>query len=407
MKKNITNTQSKYEVIIFIILMTIAFLGQLNGHQVPLIVPEIISIIITAYAVILHFLKKRSSIREKHTKTTLLLFLLPAIVIHLYSILLIVVGKVNVSFFSTNISIYAPILAAVSALYLFGGNAIKYTAIAFCLSWIISFLTALIGSGVGVIFYAINQAYFDNNSTILGVSHNLLEFHDLVLSLGLIIIFFIYTRKKIHKKDLPYIFFAIIVGLLGIKRISIIALAIAIPFLLIIKRLSDKKASILKYFMGLALMTMSFFYVISIFTGFLYQIAGNINMMGRNYYYESIKEYGELSPSYLGTGRNSAGKLLSENKGLKVNGVHSDILKMYIENGFALFTAWLIYYLFVLPICINKRFDKKTSGLYLSLITYTFILYLTDNVENYYIYQLFLTLIPPAYYLMKEKNENK
>ena len=93
---------------------------------------------------------------------------------------------------------------------------------------------------------------------------------------------------------------------------------------------------------------------------------------------------------------------------LNVGGVHSDILKIYIENGFILFGLWLWYYLIAITKSFAKKINTSTAVLFFTLTIYTFILYFTDNVENYFIYQIFYICIPISYAVNQKKEmENK
>ena len=90
-----------------------------------------------------------------------------------------------------------------------------------------------------------------------------------------------------------------------------------------------------------------FIYILSdgsVFYVFLDKLG--INSMGRNYYYKAVLGYSTFSPSFLGIGRNMIAELFQTDLSyLKVGGVHSDIIKMYVENGFVMFGLWLWYHL--------------------------------------------------------------
>ena len=93
---------------------------------------------------------------------------------------------------------------------------------------------------------------------------------------------------------------------------------------------------------------------------------------------------------------------------LRVGGVHSDIIKMYVENGFILFGIWLWYYLIYILKFYKKTYGIKEAVLYFGVVIYLFTLYLTDNVEVYFICQIMATMIPITYALKrKEQNYNE
>ncbi len=401
------------DVTVYVALMTAAFTTQLSGRTVPILVSEIISLVILVYTLTRYLFnrKKESEKKGKTTKRLIALYFIPAFLIHLYSIIMTSLGIMDSRYMNANLSAYAPIIASISAVALFKKNAIKYTFISIIFAWIISFSVAILMNGPSIIPYAINQAYFGDTTEINGIHKNYLEFHDIVLSLGLVAIYYIFSKKKLTKNDIPLIILFLVITGLGMKRIAILGIILALTFIFISRKVTDKKVNLLRVGVGLSIFTVSIIFLGMIFNGTLYEHTGNVNLMGRNYYYDVIKEYGSFDPSFVGTGRNSVSMILTYNHSyLHVGGVHSDILKMYIENGFVVFIIWLLYYLFILPRIIGKKYDQKTLRLYLAMIIYTFILYFTDNVENYFIYQTLFVMIPCCYYLesqtKKELKEN-
>lgn len=130
-----------------------------------------------------------------------------------------------------------------------------------------------------------------------------------------------------------------------------------------------------------------------------------INSMGRNYYYEAIINYAEFSPTFLGIGRNAVTKILTTDLAyMHVGGVHSDIIKMYVENGFILFGWWLWYYLVYLTKVYRKKYGNQSAILYFGLVIYTFTMYLTDNVEIYFICQIITIVLPMTYAMYMAKD---
>ena len=390
----------------YIFLMIIAFTTRVGSHVVPQDVPKIISLIIFIYVSILFLMKKNREGRRPLIKTLFFMYFVPALIIHLYSIIMMAVGKMDSEFFSWNLSEYAPILAAISSVFLFGKDALRYTFIALIASWFFSVFGAVVDQGIGIFPYAINQAYFSNYTPILGVEANYLELHDMVFSVGLLAVYYAYKSNKLNKKIFPIALVCTLIFLLGMKRIAVAGLICGVLLALLLKRKDEDRLSKYRIIFGSIVAAVSVGYIIMIFSDDLYKFVGDINLMSRNYYYDVIKGYGELSPLFVGTGRNSVSMILTRyHSYLRVGGVHSDILKMYIENGFLMFIIWLWYYLFMLPRIIMKKFDIKTMGLYICLIVYMFIVYLTDNVENYFIVQTLFVMIPVSYYLDNRRRD--
>ena len=131
-----------------------------------------------------------------------------------------------------------------------------------------------------------------------------------------------------------------------------------------------------------------------------------INTMGRSNYYQAMMKYAEFSPSFMGIGRHVTVRILTTDLDyFGLGGIHSDILKMYVENGFIVFGLWLWYYLINVTRQYKKRFGFKEAIMYFGLTIYTFTLYLTDNIEIYFISQLFSIITPAAYALSRRKAE--
>ena len=105
-------------------------------------------------------------------------------------------------------------------------------------------------------------------------------------------------------------------------------------------------------------------------------LSGIVDMKGRNYYYTTILKLSEFTLTYPGIGRNVITRLLTSTyKYMSVAGVHSDIIKMYVENGFILFGFWLWYYLFHIRHYYKKKYGYKVAIMYSVFTIYTYILY--------------------------------
>ena len=89
-----------------------------------------------------------------------------------------------------------------------------------------------------------------------------------------------------------------------------------------------------------------------------------------------------------------------------VRGVHNDILKIYINFGFFGSLIWYVLNLVYFPVKFMEKYGKKVATIYMALILYLFVTYLTDNTESYFVCQVALLLIPITEYL-KEKEKNR
>lgn len=399
----------------YILTMTVAFttriadLGTRSNHLQMMIGMMWIAI---AYAqFILNDLQSMGSCKDDLLWLTKAYFF-PHLLIHLYTMILMILGKVPWRFMTTNVSVYIPTLLVISSIYLFGVRAIEYDLIALFGSWSIAVITSTIIKGPIIFYHAIMQAYIDPmiDMSRSGIKRNYLELHDLVLAIGYVCVYYILKKEKLTKRKIILILFTFLVMLLGMKRISILGIVLVLSFRKLTKWLSVKKQYMICLVSGWSAFVFCYLFIWILSMGpIFYEFASEhgINMMGRNYYFKAIMDLTRFSPRFLGLGRHVIAKLLeTELSHLHVGGVHSDIIKMYAENGFVVFGIWLWYYLIHMTRSYKKHFGIDGALLYFGMTIYTFTLYLTDNTEIYFICQIFSITIP-AVYAIKRKRELK
>lgn len=412
MKSSIAKYNNKSFVLLFIISMTFAFTSRYGdlelGFQLQLII-AMLWIILGGCKFSINKFRFRGLFKEDYCRL-LKLFLLPLIVIHLYSVFLMFIGKVDWKYLTSNLTVYVPTLLAITAIYLLGTKAYLYTCVALLLSWLISVGSSFVLKGPGIFVHAILQAYIDPFDQSYDFSANYLELHDLVLSVGYILVAFLFSNSKLTKKQFLILFMFFIILILGMKRITVLGIIFVISFYEFINRFSDKKKYKFCILFGTIGVITCYLYVY-IFTegSFFYDYISShgINMMGRNYYYKEILNLASFSPTFIGIGRNAVTQILTTKLSyLHVGGVHSDVIKMYIESGFILFGIWLWYYLIYLLKIFKKYYGVNAAVLYFGVIIYKFTLYLTDNVEIYFISQILSIMIPVTYVLKLKKSYN-
>lgn len=397
---------------LYVISMAIAFTawyGDYNStdffSRVLIRAVWIVVALVQLYIDISH--KRNSEIED--LKWMIKLYFLPHVFIHLYSIFLMLIGKVSWSYFTTNIKTYGFALLAICSLYLFKEKAFKYISIALICSWVLSVSVSTITKGFQIFPQAVIQGYIDPNYKIPGFRANYFELHDLVLAAAYIVIFYFFAQKKLLKMDFAFLSFISLIIFLGIKRISIVGLILVTIFHIAIRWFSEKNQYKICLIAGWAGFIFCFFFIywVSVsgkFTEFVNE--NEINAMGRTYFYETIMKHAQFSPSFMGVGRHVVSRILSEDLAhVGVLNVHSDIIKMYVENGFIVFGMWLWYYLINVTRQYKNRFGFKEAVFYFGLTIYTFTLYLTDNIEIYFICQMFSIITPMAYALRRRKKE--
>ena len=332
----------------------------------------------------------------------LLLYLFPQVLMYLYSLLLVVFGVSEWRFLGTNLTSFIPIAFSVICFVLFKDKAYKYICYSIFLSWIISIVSATIRNGFVIFKQAVIQGYFDHYYKVPYLAKdNYFEIHDIVLSLGYFIVFYIFAYRLFNKKDKSwnnlFLVIFLVISLLGIKRIAVLGVIIAFVFYLLFNRLGNKRKQICIFagWFGL-IVCLAFVGVIRSGNWFFDVIEKiGINTAGRVRYFKAVLDLTEFSPFYFGLGRGAVNRILtSELSYLGVAGVHSDIIKLYVENGFVLFCFWLWYYLIFIPHYYSKRFNIQSMVIYFAIAIYMFVLYLTDNTDTYFACQLLFTIIP-------------
>lgn len=395
---------------LYIITMTISFTTRYADFRFGTnFIQLLIGLIWVSIAVVNYLLTQKNSVRKKDTVWLIKSYLIPQIIIHCYTVILILCGFLSSNAFSTNITIYIPILVAISSIYLFGINSFKYTFYALIMSWTLSVFSSILYKGPGIIIYAIIQAYIDTFTSFGGYTTNYFELHDVVLAIGYVICFYIFDKIRLTKKNFFIILSAMLIMTMGMKRIAILAIVICFIFHKLVNLFSDKKQYKLCLIAGGLITSGAYIFIWILNQGsefFSYMLRfGSDFLMGRNYYWTAVLGKISFSPSFLGLGRNSLTKLFnSEFSYMNVSGVHSDILKMYAENGFILFGIWLIYYMLIMTKKYRKYLGIKAALCYFTISIYTFILYFTDNTEVYYICIIFSIIIPFCY-AIRQRNE--
>jgi len=335
--------------------------------------------------------------------------ILPKIIIFAYSVLLFVIGVSNPAYFSTNFTILIPPIGIIAILLLFKEKSMDYILNAFILAFIILFFHKCTVYGV---YECVSILW--NNQLTTGVveSFSPFEVHDLTFAIGVLLIYFcfkvFYEKKNLTLVEKITCALVILFIYLGFKRIQMLALLLIALYVGVIKIFKLNMSNVNK----LLLFSVAFFsvlYLEGILSGGLMDVFQflNINTMGRIHYFRFISEICEYTPTFLGIGINNVGKYLMDVYSyVGVGGVHNDILKMYAEIGFIMFFVWLFYYTCILPIGLGKKFGKKAFTLITLITVYIFILYWTDNVENYYATSFMYLFVPAWYCLYGRRNKD-
>jgi hypothetical protein len=332
----------------------------------------------------------------------MLLLLLPWAVFFLHNVLIYAFGIAYQPFLKSSFVqiLFTPciLLGAFGSFYLFKKNTLRYFLYSVLFTYVITLVHLFISKGAAAFFAGIATLFTGNS-----VGNPFEANSDLVLALGLLVIFYLdsFIWKRVCKKR--YVFLLVLLVLLGGKRIEMMALVIIFALRLCASFWTEKKKYQIQLFLSIAITAGLFLFVYLVVNGSLSNFAYShgINAMGRLQMWDYVAQYVRFSPFYLGNGYSFSNLLLERDQVWTYKNIvyvlHSDVLKVFFDLGFPMFTFWTVYNLFVLPYQFRRRFGYPVSNLVWYLTAYLFVLYLTDNAINYFIIQtVFVLLIMQA-----------
>lgn len=403
------NVKTGYLKYLYIVSMTIAFIPRLGD----IVVSRYIQLGIGVFWIMCALLDMVANRFKKvlnHDGNLLWLlgsYFVPTLIIHMWTIILMLFGVLEWDNLTSNITTYIPTLLAISSLYIFGKDTFRVNFFALALAYILSVFASIVLIGPGIITSGIKQSFGWPGT----FSRNYLELHDIVLSIGFALVYYIFSIERITKKNLLVIMIALLIFILGLKRIAVFGVFCATLFHKIIKRLPLKTQYKACRMAGVVLMAGCFLFVWLLISGDrFWKLFGaiGINFTGRNYYWTELADRCRFSPTFLGLGRNYTYLLFSgELSYMRVGAAHSDILKMYAENGFFLFIYWLWHYLLTLTKRYKEKYSVDSAVLYFGISIYLFAVYFTDNVETYFASILFSIVVPASYALKCKEGLHK
>lgn len=383
--------------IIYIVLFSIAFLQRLGNKEIN----YFIRYIIAAFWILLSFIQLIKNngrvIKYKQEMAFFLkMFIRPYVAIGIYNLFLFVFGFANHEFagrcISNIVTMFITILVSFSTIYLLKDKTLKYTIISIAISFLIVILYNLVTLGPSV-FTNVFYTFINNTDTV-----NVFEVHDLTFAMGLILIAYVYFRKKITVNDLITCTLALFIMMIGFKRIQLLAIALIVMYMTIVRRLKERFRNKLMIITCYAIIISCYLYIFIIKNGYFDNLINSlgINTMGRIYFYDWISNFFEFSPKFLGLGLGATSKMMELDTQWSISAIHSDILRMYVELGFVGYAVWALYYLKYCYKSILNKYAFIDAELYFILTLYLFILYFTDNTYNYfatqYIYMVLITM---------------
>ena len=336
-----------------------------------------------------------------NTSLNVMLFqMIPHLIILVWSVALWVWSREPLSAIlrGSSLLLYQLLLVAmlIFAGTLFGKKAIEYTSLGFIIGNTLILLDVMRRFGVSTTIVEFSKFILSAGSKDNTVSLKL-EVQDLTFGMGIILAYYLVDGKDEHWR----LFHILALGfffILGLKRILFPALALAVAYLLITRRMSKKNQVKLSVFAGLSLLVISLCYVILIRTDISFTIMDwlGVNLMGRKRLYNHVKPYYTISPIYMGLGFGKVSKIL---EAIEITGnrvLHSDILRLYIEIGMPMFILWsLVTYVFTY-VFFNKTYSINPARIYFAITLFAFVSFMTDNTIEKYCPQIAWHVLPLA-----------
>lgn len=356
---------------------------------------------------LIFILIKNNSFRARNIKRQLFLMTLPIFAISVYAIIIWTINSNNSiehtsRLVSTFLYLCLPWGFVSMGYYYFGKKSIDYLFYAGCISY-------FIGSILGLIVqYGINGILTYTQSLISGVDSSanfIMEVHDLTFAMGLFLLYYLFFEDKNTKHHYKKVIISALLIFLGLKRIEVLALIVAILIYFALLKWG-KKITFRAVVLTIVFLIINLGFVYIIDSGILEQLVNiyNINTSGRLDLYTYAKQYFKWSPTFPGLGFTYFSKLFGDlsTSGFRINGygvahgIHSNVLVQYIENGFVVFCLWIIYSFYFKTKRLYKKCSIVSAESYLLLTVFVFILYLTDNCFKYPNTQMVYFLIPLA-----------
>lgn len=302
---------------------------------------------------------------------------------------------------------------AAAILYMFGKKGIWYCLLGMCLGNGIIVALVVARGGVGA-FIEEMVTLLTTFGEVTGAMMHETEVHDLTFGFGP---FAVFLAMDLHPKKKEWWLACAAVGfflLVGLKRIEIGAIAIAVLPCWLLMRMKDKTAKKIIDVMCVVIIAASFAYIVAIHGGLFDMLeAMGMDTKGRDMLYRYVALKYEISPTFMGHGLGYSsqawdltGLIGPEWRGVHQDAYHNEFVRTYVEVGFVGYFVWFIFYLPVRLHYLWKRGGKRAGIMALAYSIFCLITYATDNTL-YYFYTNLSTFILIMYELMDDEETEK
>lgn len=387
--------------IIYILTMVYAELfqaGIIKGYYLSAILVSFFWAMVGIFQYLAKNYNNGEYVRQRQYKKIYMLFFSPWIVAIIYNTFLYTIGVGYQDFLRSSFVqiMFTPCIltGAFGAYYIFKRNTIRYFLYSVFISYIITLFYQFIKLGSTNFFNGI-MTLFTGNSVGNAFETN----SDLVLALGIFVIFGYdpFIEKKM-KERFPT-FFILILVLLGGKKIEWMALVIICIVRMCCSLFTERKRNRIQNVGSLILIIITFIFIYLVISGLFsdFVYSHGINTMGRMQMWDYVAKYSSFSPLFLGNGYSFSNLILETTRIFTYEGhtyvLHSDILKIYFDLGFMMLLFWELYHLLFLPKKIRKYFGYEMGNFSWFIMTFLILIYFTDNAINYVLVQTVLVFV--------------
>lgn len=404
----------KIAYVFFIVCAAMGEWSPINQklYGLPKVLTVGVIFIAAAYAIINPDIARLKNVWQP---TLLYMSLIAALL--LWSLAIWIMSFIDVSSMTRGVSkmIYQSIsvMAAVSAVYLFGIEAIDLFTIGLCITNGLIMLLEIPNFGLWSSIQSLVTCLvtFGNAE---GYARSL-EIHDLTFVFGQLIIYYVAfaprdtSRQRNQRRG--FIAVCCFFFLVGMKRIAIPAVIVFTVFALLLKK--KKRVLPVILIVGVAWFLFFFVFIYCVRNGYVSKLCNRIgiDMMGREYLWQLANKYYDLSFTYMGRGFEYVDTIVVQwyRDGIINHAYpfHNDILKVFVEVGFPGFCIWSVLQYIVFPVFWYKYAGNRAALLYAAVLGYMTVTYLTDNTAFYFWSTMGLKLIVFAYAIDERKKNTR
>lgn len=358
-------------------------------------------IIISFVAVLgmLIWLNSGACVRKHYTVA--LWFTIPCFITAVYTVLLRLVSNgcflddVSIQAVTTSIYMILDCYFVLALIYIFKRDAIYVFSIVLIFSYLYVLLNNMIFQGVSV--------------TIEKLFNKSIERNDIGVAVVPLILYYFFSwfviKHKIETKE-----FWLCLMLFGImvfcgKRSAYLSIIIGMLLIFLFARIKQKR---IVYIVSACVFCGSFLFIILIKSGIIASLLQNKGTLTDRYYvWKHFDSIYSVNPLYFGWGFTFVHRYMENGLGdWMVNAygyLHNTILQLYIETGFWCFVMWMTFYLFAVPVKMNRYGQKAVMFSVISIVA-MLAMYMFDNTLTYPLYQISLILALSYFsYTTKEK----